>query len=51
VVIRPADLDDVYEKACRHHAMEEGKFRRIEQGTLDKSWVDKTLSQNNCEII
>lgn len=51
VVIRPGDLDDIYEKASKHHAMEEGKFKKIEQGILDKSWVDNSLTKQGCEII
>ncbi len=51
VVIRPGDLDDVYEKARKHHEMEDGKFAKIEQGTLNKAWVDESLSKLGCEII
>lgn len=51
VVIRPADAADVYEKASKHHSMEAEKFRKIEEGTLDKSWIAETLTKKNCEII
>ena len=51
VIIRPADLDDVYEKAKKHSDMEVGKLEKIDQGILDKSWVDKTLEKIGCEIL
>lgn len=51
VVIRPADAADVYLKAAKHNAMEADKFRKIEEGTLDKSWVDETLAKKGCEFI
>ena len=51
VVIRPDDLDDVYEKARKHHAMEEGKFEKIEQGVFNKPWVDESLAKQGCEIL
>ncbi len=51
VVIRPADAEEVSMKAKKHHEMEEGKFRNIEEGTLNKSWVDQTLTRLGCEII
>jgi regulator of RNase E activity RraA len=42
VVIRPVDAADVLAKALKHNAMEVEKFRKIENGSLDKSWVDET---------
>lgn len=51
VVIRPEDADEVYKKAKAHSDMEADKFAQIEAGTLNKSWVDKTLEQIGCNII
>lgn len=51
VVIRPADALDVFEKASKHNAMEVGKKRDIDAGTLDKSWIGEALSKKGCEII
>lgn len=51
VIIRPDDLDEVYEKAYAHSQTEESKFKKIEAGTLDKSWVDESLKNQNCQII
>lgn len=51
VVIRKADAPDVLAKALKHNAMEIGKFRKIEEGTLDKSWVDETLAKKGCELV
>jgi RraA family protein len=51
VVIRPADADAVYANAIKHNQMEVEKFKMIEAGTLDKSWIDETLAKKGCEII
>ncbi|TXT47495.1 MAG: dimethylmenaquinone methyltransferase [Spirochaetes bacterium] len=51
VVIRAADAAEVLAKALKHFAMEEDKFRKIEEGTLDKSWVDETLAKKGCELV
>ena len=51
MVIRPADAADVLAKALKHNAMEVEKFRKIENGSLDKSWVDETLAKKGCELI
>jgi RraA family protein len=51
VVIRAADAPEVLAKALKHFAMEEDKFRKIEEGTLDKSWVDETLAKKGCELV
>ncbi|MEL7554776.1 MAG: RraA family protein [bacterium] len=51
VVIRPVDAADVLAKALKHNAMEVEKFRKIENGSLDKSWVDETLAKKGCELI
>ncbi len=51
VVIRPADAPELCVKARKHNAMEADKFRKIEDGTLDKSWVDETLAKKGCEFV
>lgn len=51
VIVRPEDAPDILEKTRKHHAMEADKFARIAAGTLKKTWMDKQLSEQGCEII
>jgi len=51
VVISPKDAPGVVKKAKGKYLEEQEKFRAIEQGTLDRSWVDKALAERGCEII
>lgn len=51
VVVRPADAEAVATLARKHSDLEEGKFREIAAGTLNKAWVDKELAALGCEII
>lgn len=51
VVIKPADAEYILDAATKHNLMEQQKFAKIASGTLDKSWIDKTLAEKGCEII
>lgn len=51
VVISSKDAVDVAKKAKGKFLEEQEKFKAIEQGTLDRSWVDKALAERGCEII
>jgi len=49
VVIRPEDAEWVLTKAREHNAMEGRTFKAIENGTLDRTWVVKALTEKGCE--
>ena len=51
VVIRAEDAEDMLEKGLAHNRREQVMFRQIKDGTFDRSWVDKALTENGCEII
>jgi len=51
VVIPQEDAESVLEKAQATFAKEAGIFKAIEDGTWDRSWVDKALKDKGCEII
>ncbi|MDA8227442.1 MAG: RraA family protein [Desulfitobacterium hafniense] len=51
VIINPNDAPVVLEKAKSKQAKEQAIFKAIEEGTRDKSWVDKELKVRGCEII
>jgi len=51
VVISPEDAPGILEKAKAKYAKEQAIFKAIEEGTRDKSWVDKELKARGCEII
>ncbi|MCX7780104.1 MAG: RraA family protein [Negativicutes bacterium] len=51
VIINPKDAPVVLEKAKAKYAKEQAIFKAIEEGTRDKSWVDKELKARGCEII
>lgn len=51
VVIDPQDAPEILEKAREKYKQEQIKFKAIEEGTMDRSWVDKTLVKLGCEFI
>ncbi len=51
VVINPKDAPDILEKARATFAKESAIFKAIEEGTWDRSWVDKALKEKGCEFI
>lgn len=51
VVINPQDAPVIVEKAKAKQAKEQAIFKAIEEGTRDKSWMDKELKARGCEII
>jgi regulator of RNase E activity RraA len=51
VVIRPEDAEDILAKTKAIQAKEAGIFTAIENGTWDRTWVNKTLQEKGCEII
>jgi RraA family protein len=51
VVVSPRDAAAIREKAKAKHAKEVAIFKAIEEGTRDKSWIDKELQARGCEII
>lgn len=51
VVIDPQDAPYILEKAREKYKQEQIKFKSIEEGTMDRSWVDKTLIKLGCEFI
>ncbi len=44
------DLDAVLKAGEAKLAAEKSEFEHIAAGTMDRSWVDKTLAAKNCEI-
>jgi RraA family protein len=51
VVIREADAPELIELARKHVASEEAIFKGINEGTLNRDWVESTLVANGGEII
>jgi len=51
VVIKPKDAPAILEKAKATFAKEASIFKAIEEGSLDRSWVDNVLKEKGCEII
>lgn len=51
VVIDPQDAPNILEKAREKYKQEQIKFKSIEEGTMDRSWVDKTLVKLGCEFV
>lgn len=51
VVIDPQDAPEILKKAREKYKQEQLKFKSIEEGTMDRSWVDKTLIKLGCEFI
>jgi RraA family protein len=50
VVIRPEDAEYVLGKAQEHNAMEAGTFKAIAAGTVNRSWVEKSLKEKGCDL-
>ena len=50
-MIDPQDAPEILEKAKEKFAQEQEKFKAIEDGTMDRSWVDKSLEKLGCEIV
>ncbi|MDI3533982.1 MAG: hypothetical protein PWQ82_347 [Thermosediminibacterales bacterium] len=51
VVIPPEEAEEILEKTKKIAEKEKRIFEEIENGTLDRSWIDKTLIERGCEII
>jgi RraA family protein len=51
VVIDPQDAPEILEKAREKYKQEQIKFKSIQEGTMDRSWVDKTLIKLGCEFV
>lgn len=51
VVISPKDAQEVLVKTIETTAAEAKKMKQIEEGTIDRSWVNKLLEEKGCEII
>ena len=41
---------DILARARAHHAKEEALIRQIDDGTVDRSWVDETLRARGCVL-
>ncbi len=48
IALRPHEAEGILEKALAHNEMEVEKFRKIEEGTLKKPWIDETLKSKGC---
>jgi regulator of RNase E activity RraA len=51
VIIDPLDAAEVIKRTEALNANEVKTFAHIKAGTLDRSWVDKSLKEKGCEII
>ena len=51
VVVTPKDASTVVKKAKAMFAKEQEIFKSIQDGSFDRSWVDKFLTERGCEII
>jgi regulator of RNase E activity RraA len=51
VIINPKDALEVLVKAKAMFDKEQGIFKAIEDGTFDRSWIDRVLMEKGCEII
>jgi RraA family protein len=51
VVVPVNEAEDILEKAQQMARNEERIFESIEQGTVDRTWVDRTLKEKGCELI
>lgn len=51
VIINPKDALEVLAKAKAMFDKEQGIFKAIEDGTFDRSWIDRVLMEKGCEII
>lgn len=51
VFINPEDAEVILSKTQAHYDREVQMFEDIKAATLDRSWIDKALRENGCEII
>jgi len=51
VIVDPVDAEEVIKRTESLNANEIKTFAHIKAGTLDRSWVDKSLKEKGCEII
>jgi len=51
VVISKGEAKAIQRKSKEKLNSEVDKFRKIEEGTMDKSWVDEKLKEKGCEFI
>ncbi|WP_422448015.1 RraA family protein [Thermoanaerobacterium sp. DL9XJH110] len=51
VVIPPEEAENILENTIKIVEKEKLMFEQIEKGTLDRSWIDKTLRERGCEVI
>ena len=52
VAVIPADMaEKIYELASAQKKREEAVFAAIEDGTIDRSWIDAVLVQKGCEWV
>jgi regulator of RNase E activity RraA len=51
VIVDPLDAEEVIKRTEALNANEVKTFANIKAGTLDRSWVDKSLKEKGCEII
>jgi regulator of RNase E activity RraA len=51
VVIPPEEAENILENTKKIVEKEKLIFEQIEDGTIDRSWIDKTLRERGCEII
>jgi RraA family protein len=51
VVIAPSDAPDILAKARAKSEDEKKIMQAIEQGTWDRTWVDKALAAKGCEFV
>jgi len=51
VFINPEDAEVILSKTQVHYDREVRMFEDIKAKTVDRSWIDKILKENGCEII
>jgi len=52
IAVIPADMaDTIYERAYAQKLREEATFAAIEDGTIDRSWIDAALISKGCEWV
>jgi len=51
IVIPKNDASTILELAKKYHANDDAKLQKTLNGTIDRSWVDRTLEAKNFEVI
>lgn len=52
LVTVPLDrAEEILALAQKHQKMEEEIMKSIYEGTIDRSWIDKTLTEKGCEVL